>query len=87
MNYTDVLPELPLESDTKARNTRYDGLIALFGIGTANRLLNQRVAVIASTQVAEEIGTAIALCGSCQRNPLYIHELTDVTAETKLSAV
>lgn len=87
VDYTDVLHALPLESEARSRGTRYDGLIALFGIGTANKLLNQKVAVVASTRVAEEIGKAVALCGACSRNPLYLHELTDVTAQTKFSTV
>lgn len=80
VDYTNVLPALPLESEARPRGTRYDGLIALFGIGTANRLLNQKVAVVASTRVAEELGKAVALCGSCSRTPLYLHELVDATA-------
>ena len=87
VDYTNVLPSFPLESEAKSRGTRYDGLIALFGIGTANKLLNQKVAVIASTQVAEEIGMAVAICGACSRSPLYLHELMDATARIKFSTV
>ena len=80
----ELIKEFPSEESTRAKNSRYDGQLVIFGDSLQTKLEDQSIFLVGAGALGCELIKFLALSGACSKHEMHVTDL-DMIENSNLS--